>query len=84
MSVEEFDTEKMMVNAARQRDQRKFEDVLIVDVDAHHYETESMTEIVEFIEDPVLRQLARSAQQIAHRGSMFSLGRAGYQDIGGR
>ena len=38
-----------------------------------------MTEIVEFIEDPVLRQLARSAQQIAHRGSMFSLGRAGYQ-----
>lgn len=84
MSVEEFDTEKMMVNAARQRDQRKYEDVLIIDVDAHHYETESMTEIIEFIEDPVLRQLARSAQQIAHRGSMFTLGRTGYQDIGGR
>ncbi len=84
MSVEEFDTEKLMQNAARQRDQRKFNDMLIIDVDAHHYETESMTEIVEFIEDPVLRQLARSAQQIAHRGSMFSLGRAGYQDIGGR
>ena len=84
MSVEEFDTEKLLQNAARQRDQRKFEDVLIIDVDAHHYETESMKEIVEFIEDPVLRQLARSAQQIAHRGSMFTLGRVGYQDIGGR
>ena len=84
MSVEEFDTEKLMQNAARQRDQRKFNDMLIIDVDAHHYETESMKEIVEFIEDPVLRQLARSAQQIAHRGSMFSLGRVGYQDIGGR
>ena len=65
MSVEEFDTEKLMQNAARQRDQRKFNDMLIIDVDAHHYETESMKEIVEFIEDPVLRQLARSAQQIA-------------------
>jgi len=84
MSVEEFDTEKLLTNAARQRDQRGFDDVLIIDVDAHHYETESMVEIVEFIEDPVLRQLARSAQQIAHRGSMFTLGRVGYQDIGGR
>jgi predicted TIM-barrel fold metal-dependent hydrolase len=84
MSVEEFDTEKLLTNAARQRDQRGFDDVLIIDVDAHHYETESMIEIVEFIEDPVLRQLARSAQQIAHRGSMFTLGRVGYQDIGGR
>ena len=35
---------------------------------------ESMKEIVEFIEDPVLRQLARSAQQIAHRGSMLRWG----------
>ena len=65
-----------------QRDRRNFNDMLIIDVDAHHYETESMKEIVEFIEDPVLRQLAKSAQQIAHRGSMFSLGRVGYQDIG--
>lgn len=84
MSVEEFDTEKLLTNASRQRDQRGFDDVLIIDVDAHHYETESMIEIVEFIEDPVLRQLARSAQQINHRGSMFTLGRVGYQDIGGR
>ena len=46
MSVEEFDTEKLLENAGRQRDRRRFEDVLIIDVDAHHYETESMNEIV--------------------------------------
>ena len=39
MSVEEFDTKKLLLNAARQRDRRKLEDVLIVDVDCHHYET---------------------------------------------
>lgn len=84
MSVEEFDTTKLLQNAARQRDRRGLDDVLIIDVDAHHYETESMSEIVDYIDDPVMRQLARSAQQIAHRGSMFSLGRVGYQDVGGR
>ena len=40
MTVEEFDTKKLLVNAARQRDRRKLEDVLIVDVDCHHYENE--------------------------------------------
>ena len=38
MSVAEFDTSKLLINAARQRDQRGLEDVLIVDVDCHHYE----------------------------------------------
>ena len=64
MSVEEFDTEKLLTNAARQRDQRGFNDVLIIDVDAHHYETESMVEIVEFIADRCL-PLAVSAIRIS-------------------
>ena len=49
MSIEEFDTSKLLINAARQRDQRKLQDELIIDVDCHHYENESMSEIVEFI-----------------------------------
>ncbi len=36
MSVEEFDTSKLLINAARQRDQRQLEDILIVHVDCHH------------------------------------------------
>ena len=62
MSVAEFDTSKLLINAARQRDQRKLEDVLIVDVDCHHYENESMKDIVEFIDDPVLRGQHRFIQ----------------------
>ena len=84
LSVEEFDTNKLLTNASRQRDQRGFNDMLIIDVDAHHYESESMAEIVEFFEDPVLKQLAQSSTQVSQRGSMFSLGRVGYQDMGGR
>ena len=84
MSVDSFDTDTVLVNAAKQRDARGLNDVLNVDVDSHHYESESMRDIIEFIEDPVLRQLAQSSNQVNQRGSMFALGRVGYQDIGGR
>ncbi len=84
MSVDSFDTNSVLKNAARQRDQRGFNDMLIIDVDSHHYESESMREIIKYIEDPVLKQLADSSTQVSQRGSMFSLGRVGYQDVGGR
>jgi uncharacterized protein len=84
MSVDSFNTETVLANAAKQRDARGLNDMLIIDVDSHHYETESMREIVEFIEDPVLRQLAQSSTQVSQRGSMLSTGGVGYQDIGGR
>jgi uncharacterized protein len=84
MSVDSFDTDKVLVNAAKQRDARGLDDVLIIDVDSHHYESESMRDIVEFIEDPVLRQLAQSSTQVSQRGSMLSSGGVGYQDVGGR
>ena len=81
MSVEEFDTSKLLINAARQRDQRGLEDVLIVDVDCHHYEHESMQDIVEFIDDPVLR---RTAQVYYGAGTgannPFMMGSPGAQD----
>jgi len=84
MSVDSFDTDTVLKNAARQRDQRGFNDTLIIDVDSHHYESESMREIIKYMEDPVLKQLAESSTQVSQRGSMFALGRVGYQDIGGR
>ena len=85
MSVAEFDTAKLLVNAARQRDQRNYNAFPIIDIDCHHYENESLREIVEFIEDPVLR----------HTGQVYSGGgtgaqsplvpaAVGYQDIAGR
>jgi hypothetical protein len=84
MSVDSFNTDTVLANAAKQRAARGLDDVLIIDVDSHHYETESMRDIVEFIEDPVLRQLAQSSIQVSQRGSMLSAGSVGYQDIGGR
>ena len=84
MSIEEFDTSKLLINAARQRDQRNLQDELIIDVDCHHYENESMAEIIEFIEDPVLR---RTGQVYAAGGvgvSPFTIGSPGAQDVAGR
>ncbi|MGE0747046.1 MAG: amidohydrolase family protein [Rhodospirillales bacterium] len=84
MSVSEFETSKLLAKAAQQRDERNYQDVLIVDTDAHHYESESQGEIIEYMRDPVLKQLARSSAQVSQRAGMLSVGSVGYQDIGGR
>lgn len=59
----ESDTREMLRNAAKYRDQKKLNDYFIVDLDTHHIETGSWNEIVEFIEDPILREEALSAKR---------------------
>jgi predicted TIM-barrel fold metal-dependent hydrolase len=85
MTVEEFDTTKLLINAAKQRDERKFSEFPIIDVDCHHYENESITEIVKFIEDPVIRH---TGMVYAGKGTGAQTpllpGVVGYQDIAGR
>jgi hypothetical protein len=71
MSVEEFDTGKLLAHASKQTKDRGYQKFPIVDVDSHHYENESMPEILEYLDDPVLKQLALanarpSAQKCAH------------------
>ena len=63
MSVEEFETTKLLAHAARQAKERGYERFPIVDVDSHHYELESLDQILDYMDDPVLQQLARSASQ---------------------
>ncbi len=84
LKVDDFDTAKLLTNAARQRDERGLKDVFIVDADSHHYETESVAELLEYIEDPVLKQLSRSALGVARKSRGFPYSRVGYQDVGGR
>lgn len=84
MKVDEFDTAKLLTNAARQRDERGLQDVFIVDADSHHYETESVGELLEYISDPVMRQLSMSALGVARKSRGFPYSRVGYQDMGGR
>jgi uncharacterized protein len=86
-AVEEFDTRTLLREAARQARQRKYEDFLIVDCDAHHYETEHYREIAAFIEDPVIRHRAtggaNSAKKTGMRPGMFQ-SHPGNQDMAGR
>ena len=57
VTVEELNTTRLLAHARKQAHQRKFDDILIVDVDAHHYENEHYDEFLPFMENDVLRQL---------------------------
>jgi predicted TIM-barrel fold metal-dependent hydrolase len=78
MSVDSFNTEKLLTNATRQRDARGLDKFPIIDCDAHQYETESISEIIEFMDDEVLQHLGRA------NPNFYSRGRGGYQPMGGR
>jgi predicted TIM-barrel fold metal-dependent hydrolase len=82
VSVEELNTTRLLAHARKQADQRKFDDMLIVDVDAHHYENENFGEILPFMENDVFRQLTISGR-MKGRHSIVP-GQIGFQDMGGR
>ena len=81
-AVEEFKTETLLKNASQQARDRHYEDFLIVDVDAHHYEMESLAQIIQYIDDPVLRHLAGGGRKGAAPNVLVSS--PGFQDMGGR
>ena len=84
MAVDEYDTAKMLAHAARQATERDYAKFPIVDVDSHHYESESLGEILRYMDDPVIQQLAMSASQTSMRSTGIFRGDVGYQDMGGR
>ncbi len=78
---EDFDQNRVLANAREQAIKRRYEDLFIVDVDSHHYESDHYDEILAYIESPILRN------EIKHQG----WGRNGvmtpdgtYQNMGGR
>ncbi|OAT69773.1 amidohydrolase [Mycobacteroides immunogenum] len=52
-------TLKILENAQRDREYYGLDDYFIVDVDAHHVETDSWAEVVEHIPNPVIRDYGR-------------------------
>ncbi len=82
VTVEELNTTKLLAHAAEQARERKYEDMLIVDCDAHHYENENFGEILPYMENDVLRQLTMSGR--AKGRHSIVPGQVGYQDMGGR
>jgi len=81
VATEDFNTSVHLKNAERQASERHYEDVFIVDVDSHHYETDAFSEIADYIEDPVLRREAKF--QGMSRGGLTSLD-GSYQEMTGR
>jgi uncharacterized protein len=81
LSTEPHDTRTLLKNAAAQAIERRYEDFFMVDVDAHHYETESFPEIAAYIRNPVIREEARF--QGMSRGGITSEN-GSYQELMGR
>jgi len=84
MEVEEFDTSKLLAHASKQAAERGYKNFPIIDIDSHHYESESIGEILDYMDDPVLQQLARSARQANAKSVGMLPAGVGYQDMGGR
>ncbi len=53
------DTREILAHAREQARERNYQDYVIVDIDSHHTESASWKEVVEFIEDPVVRTEAK-------------------------
>jgi uncharacterized protein len=56
VSLEELNTGRLLAHAKKQAIQRNLDDVIVVDVDGHHYENECFDEFLPLIENEVLRQ----------------------------
>ena len=77
---QKFDTRDLLANARQQGIDRRYEDFMIIDVDAHHYETSSYKEIFNYIEDPVMRD-----QFIYTKGAtQLPRSTGGFQEMAGR
>src|SRR3954451_22108676 len=83
VSVDELNTSKLLAHAADQARERKYDEMMIVDCDAHHYENESFSEIFEFMENDVFKQLTMGGRLKNGVQAMLPT-QIGYQDMGGR
>src|SRR6478609_2900782 len=83
VTIEELNTTRLLAHARKQAHQRGFDDILIVDVDAHHYENEHYDEFLPFMENDVLRQLTMSGRNKKQQPGIVPIP-TGYQDMGGR
>jgi predicted TIM-barrel fold metal-dependent hydrolase len=83
LRFDEFSVEKHLEHAAQQARARSYQDFLIVDVDSHHYENESYSEVFEYIDSPVIRRSAFDSMARAGRAALLNT-QVGYQDLDGR
>jgi predicted TIM-barrel fold metal-dependent hydrolase len=81
----EYDTREHLLNATRQAQARGYSRFPIIDIDAHHYESESWANICSYIEDPVLRHESGGGRVSSLIGGLPLMGAyLGNQDNSGR
>src|SRR6202163_1724233 len=80
--IEELNTSRLLAHARKQAHERNLDDILIADVDSHHYENECYDEFLPFIENDVLRRLVLSGRAKGRQTLMPS--QVSFQDMGGR
>ena len=80
------DTRETLARAKRAIEERGLQDWLIVDTDAHHFETQSWSQVIERIPSDVVRDIANSFVRNGqvHPGIMQTSGWPPNQSIGGR
>src|SRR6202795_4793704 len=83
LNFDDYSTAKHLEHAAQQARARNYQDFLIVDVDAHHYENESYKEVFQYIESPVIRHDVMDSAQRPGRSAMINSS-VGNQNLGGR
>lgn len=79
-----FHTGEHLRNAAQQARERNYADFTIVDVDAHHYETESWAQIIHYIDEPILKHFAFNGGAAKVGASGLVVAQPGDQDMSGR
>ena len=84
VTVDELNTTRLLAHARKQAVQRKLDDILIVDVDAHHYESEHIADILPYMENEVLRQVTMGGRARTSRGTLRPANAGSSQDMGGR
>jgi uncharacterized protein len=77
----DYSQSKVLTNARQQAIRRRYEDIFIADIDAHHYESDHYDEILEYVENPILRNEIRY-QGWGRNGVTTPDGT--YQNMGGR
>ncbi len=80
------DSNELLAHARRQAKRRNFDDVFIVDVDAHVGDNQNWADVLTFIENPVIREAAFSfGPNAASRGVLLNgSGGLQWQHVGGR
>src|SRR5438876_11530270 len=82
VSLEELNTSRLLAHARAQAVKRGLDDILVVDVDGHHYENECFDEFLPLVENEVLRQLILAGRAKGRQTLMPS--QVSFQDMGGR